>query len=62
MNLFEPDLASLVNLMPQKDEIGQLLGTTAYWTASVRAMESKRDDRLISDQWAGILAGDVGAE
>ena len=62
MNLFEPDLASVVNLMPQKDEIGQLLGTTAYWTASVRAMESKRDDRLISDQWAEILAGDVGAE
>lgn len=45
MNLFELDLVSEVYLMPQKDEIGQLLGTTAYWTASVRAMESKRDDR-----------------
>ncbi|MFN2231895.1 MAG: SAM-dependent methyltransferase [Anaerolineae bacterium] len=37
------------------------LGATAYWTASVRAMESARGDRLFYDPWAAALAGEQGA-
>jgi methyltransferase (TIGR00027 family) len=37
------------------------LGVTAYWTASVRAMESTRPDRLFCDPWAAALAGEQGA-
>jgi methyltransferase (TIGR00027 family) len=37
------------------------LGATAYWTASVRAMESAREDRLFYDPWAAALAGEQGA-
>jgi methyltransferase (TIGR00027 family) len=37
------------------------LGATAFWTASVRAMESARADRLFEDPWAAALAGEVGA-
>lgn len=39
----------------------QLLGATARWTASVRALESARDDRLFDDPWAAALAGAEGA-
>ena len=38
----------------------QLLGSTAYWTASVRGRESEREDRLFHDPWAVDLAGDIG--
>jgi methyltransferase (TIGR00027 family) len=34
---------------------------TAYWTAAVRALEHARPDRLFSDPWAQVLAGEVGA-
>lgn len=37
------------------------LGATAFWTASVRALESARADRLIDDPWAAALAGKEGA-
>ena len=36
------------------------LGLTARWTASVRAMESKREDHLFYDPWAATLAGPEG--
>ena len=36
------------------------LGATAYWTAAVRARESRRADRLFNDPWATALAGDLG--
>ena len=39
-----------------------LLGLTACWTASARAHESQRADRLFDDPWAEALAGQVGAE
>jgi methyltransferase (TIGR00027 family) len=39
-----------------------ILGSTAYWMASVRAMESARDDALFCDPWAGVLAGSEGQE
>lgn len=38
-----------------------LLGSTAFWTASVRALESRRPDCLFSDPWAAALAGGIGA-
>ena len=38
-----------------------LLGSTARWTAAVRAIESTRDDRLFDDPWAASLAGAEGA-
>lgn len=38
-----------------------LLGATARWTASVRARESERADRLFTDPWAAALAGPEGA-
>lgn len=38
-----------------------LLGATARWTASVRALESARPDRLFDDPWAATLAGAEGA-
>lgn len=41
--------------------IADLLSSTAFWTASVRALESGREDRLFNDPWADILAGQVGA-
>jgi methyltransferase (TIGR00027 family) len=40
--------------------ISELLGSTAFWTASVRARESAREDRLINDPWAAALAGKEG--
>jgi methyltransferase (TIGR00027 family) len=36
------------------------LGTTARWTAAVRAAESQRTDRLFDDPWAAELAGEPG--
>jgi O-methyltransferase involved in polyketide biosynthesis len=39
-----------------------MLGSTAYWTASVRAQESRRQDRLFEDPWAESLAGQIGAD
>src|SRR5512136_1063910 len=39
-----------------------LLGTTARWTAAVRANESARADRLFDDPWAAALAGQEGGE
>ncbi len=37
-----------------------LLGSTARWTAGVRARESERTDRLFDDPWAAALAGPEG--
>jgi methyltransferase (TIGR00027 family) len=37
------------------------LASTARWAASVRAMESAREDRLFDDPWAAALAGAEGA-
>jgi methyltransferase (TIGR00027 family) len=37
------------------------LGSTARWTAAVRARESGRTDRLYDDPWAEALAGEEGA-
>jgi O-methyltransferase involved in polyketide biosynthesis len=37
-----------------------LLGTTARWTAGVRAKEGERADRLFNDPWAAALAGPEG--
>ncbi len=39
-----------------------LLESTAYWTASARAKESEREDRLFNDPWAKALAGQAGAD
>jgi methyltransferase (TIGR00027 family) len=39
-----------------------LLGTTARWTAAVRAHESARENRLFNDPWATALAGQEGQE
>ncbi len=36
------------------------LGATALWTASARANESEREDRLFDDPWAAVLAGPEG--
>lgn len=48
--------------MTQQLEQPTTLGSTSTWTAAVRALESKRDDRLFNDPWAEILAGEIGAE
>ena len=42
-------------------DTGTLLGSTACWTASVRALETRREDRLLNDPWAETLAGEIGA-
>jgi methyltransferase (TIGR00027 family) len=39
---------------------GDLLGSTARWTAGVRAQESEREGRLFEDPWAAALAGEPG--
>ena len=36
------------------------LGATAYWTASVRALESAGAEPLFKDPWAECLAGEIG--
>ena len=38
-----------------------LLESSATWSASVRARESLREDRLFDDPWAAALAGEEGA-
>jgi len=38
------------------------LASTARWTASARALESAREDRLFNDPWASALAGAEGAQ
>ena len=47
--------------MVEKTNSSNLLGSTAHWTAAVRALESKREDRLLNDPWAAALAGEQGA-
>lgn len=42
-------------------EPAEPLASTARWTASVRAMENAREDRLFADPWALLLAGKEGA-
>lgn len=44
------------------EHVDSLLGATAAWTASVRALESKRSDALFIDPWAEALAGTKGEE
>ena len=46
--------------MREQDPLSAQLAATAHWTASVRAMESARDDCLFHDPWAEALAGDEG--
>lgn len=46
----------------EHSDSGQSLGATARWTASVRASESARADRLFDDPWALALAGKEGAD
>ena len=41
--------------------VGNLLGSTAGWTAAVRARETEREDALVRDPWAAALAGETGA-
>jgi methyltransferase (TIGR00027 family) len=41
--------------------VSEFLGATAFWTASVRAKENAREDRLFVDPWAITLAGEQGA-
>lgn len=48
--------------MPQFDDRNAMLGATACWTASVRALETRRHGRLFADPWAEDLAGQVGAD
>jgi methyltransferase (TIGR00027 family) len=48
--------------MLEKAIPGHLLGSTARWTAGVRAKESAREDRLFDDPWAAALAGKEGQE
>jgi methyltransferase (TIGR00027 family) len=46
--------------MSRKVLVGDLLGSTARWTAGVRAQESEREGRLFEDPWAAALAGEPG--
>jgi len=48
--------------MSERAASGKLLEATAFWTASVRARESAREDHLFEDPWAAALAGNAGAE
>jgi len=48
--------------MLTKETSDHFLGSTAYWTAAVRALEYTRPDRLVDDPWAEALAGKVGAD
>jgi methyltransferase (TIGR00027 family) len=48
--------------VPKKPSSDAPLGATAFWTASVRARESTREDRLFYDPWAAVLAGEKGAD
>jgi O-methyltransferase involved in polyketide biosynthesis len=42
--------------MSDKVTSGHLLGSTAHWTAAVRAREHRREDHLFDDPWAAALA------
>ncbi len=44
----------------EKTHADQFLGSTAYWTASVRARESEQKAPLFFDPWAEALAGEIG--
>jgi methyltransferase (TIGR00027 family) len=46
----------MTNKVSGEDKLGQ----TSHWTAAVRALESKRQDRLFNDPWADQLAGPEG--
>ena len=48
--------------MPDNISSDHILGSTARWTAGVRARESLREDRLFNDPWAAALAGMEGEE
>jgi methyltransferase (TIGR00027 family) len=48
--------------MAEKVTSNQWLGSTARWTAAVRAQERAREDCLFDDPWAGALAGKEGAK
>jgi methyltransferase (TIGR00027 family) len=48
--------------MSDKVKNNNVLGSTARWTAGVRAKESLREDRLFNDPWAAALAGKEGQE
>jgi methyltransferase (TIGR00027 family) len=48
--------------MDEKVDTNLLLGSTARWTAAVRALESMRPDCLFKDPWAAALAGQEGAD
>lgn len=41
---------------------GAALASTAGWTAAIRAEEYGREDRILSDPWAGVLAGAGGRD
>jgi methyltransferase (TIGR00027 family) len=45
--------------MPDSSPLNNL-ASTAHWTASVRALENSRQDRLFADPWAATLAGEEG--
>jgi len=45
--------------MPDSSPLNNL-ASTAHWTASVRARENSRQDRLFADPWAATLAGEEG--
>jgi methyltransferase (TIGR00027 family) len=47
--------------MTAETRVNAALGTTARWTAAVRAAEHERPDRLFADPWAAALAGTEGA-
>ena len=48
--------------MSEKATHDRFLGSTARWTAGVRAQESAREDHLFNDPWAAALAGKEGKE
>src|SRR5579859_5914804 len=43
-------------------EVFDPLAKTALWTASMRARETDREDRLFADPLAALLAGDEGPQ
>jgi len=47
--------------MTSENDHNQMLASTAYWIAAVRASESKRKDRLFNDPWAEALASSEGS-
>lgn len=53
---------ALGGLAGNSDMTDQMLGSTARWTAGVRALERAREDRLFDDPWALALAGEEGQQ